>query len=128
MLFNPFQPSVAFHIETSNLFCFELSISRDQQSIKFFKKTSHIEFKKKQKRSGTSLSTSFFAWLLTKMFLLLYSVTWPNFIVWLPLLREILSNTFNVIASQVVKSSFEINLIFLIKRFLLHDQKVKTKD
>ena len=128
MLFNPFQPSVAFHIETSNLFCFELSISRDQQSIKFFKKTSHIEFKKKQKRSGTSLSTSFFAWLLTKMFLLLYSVTWTNFIVWLPLLREILSNTFNVIASQVVKSSFEINLIFLIKRFLLHDQKVKTKD
>ena len=49
MLFNPFQPSVAFHIETSNLFCFELSISRDQQSIKFFKKTSHIEFKKNKK-------------------------------------------------------------------------------
>ena len=128
MLFNPFQPSVAFHIETSNLFCFELSISRDQQSIKFFKKTSHIEFKKKQKRSGTSLSTSFFGWLLTKMFLLLYSITWPNFIVWLPLLREILGNMFNVIVSQVVKSSFEINLLFLIKRFLLHDQKVKKKD
>ena len=128
MLFNPFQPSVAFHIETSSLFCFELSISLDQLSIKFFKKTSHIEFKKKQKRSGTSLSTSFFAWLLTKMFLLLYSITWPNFIVWLPLLQDILGNIFNVIVSQVVKPSFEINIIFLIKRFLLHDQKIKTKD
>ena len=28
-----------------------------------------------------------------KIFLLLYSINWPNFIVWLPLLREILGNT-----------------------------------
>ena len=28
----------------------------------------------------------------TKMFLILYSVNWPNFIVWLPLLLEILGN------------------------------------
>ena len=28
----------------------------------------------------------------TKMFLMLYSINWPNFIVWLPLLLEILGN------------------------------------
>ena len=31
-----------------------------------------------------------------KIFLFLYSITWPNFIVWLPLLRETLSNMCNV--------------------------------
>ena len=29
---------------------------------------------------------------LTKMFLMLYSFNWPNFIAWLPLVFEILSN------------------------------------
>ena len=29
---------------------------------------------------------------LTKMFLMLYSINWPNIISWLPLLLEILSN------------------------------------
>ena len=28
----------------------------------------------------------------TKMFLMLYSINWPNFIAWLPLLLEILGN------------------------------------
>ena len=28
----------------------------------------------------------------TKMFFMLYSINWPNFIAWLPLLREILDN------------------------------------
>ena len=30
----------------------------------------------------------------TKMFLMLYSINWPNFIVWLPLLLEILGNMY----------------------------------
>ena len=30
----------------------------------------------------------------TKMFLKLYSINWPNFIVWLPLLLEILGNMY----------------------------------
>ena len=48
----------------------------------------------------------------------------------LPLLREILGNIHIVILCKpdcdVV--NFEINLIFLIKLFFLHDKKVKTKN
>ena len=49
---------------------------------------------------------------------------------WLPLLREILCNMYIVI---VCKSgcdviNFDINIIFLIKQFFLHDQKVKDKN
>ena len=55
-----------------------------------------------------------------KMFLILYSINWPNFIVWLPLLRDILGNICIAIVCfpdcDVI--SFEINLIFLIKPFL----------
>ena len=65
----------------------------------------------------------------TKMFLMLYSINWPNFIVWLPLLLEILSNMCIAIicypGCDVI--DFEINLIFLIEPFFLHDQKVMTK-
>ena len=43
-----------------------------------------------------------------KMFLMLYSINWPNFIVWLPLLLEILGN----ISNQAV---------------FIHTQKFKTK-
>ena len=59
---------------------------------------------------------------------MLYSINWPNFIVWLILLCELLGN----ICIEIVcypdcgVINFEINLIFLIKPFL-HDQKVKTK-
>ena len=63
-----------------------------------------------------------------KIFFLLYSI-WPNFIVWLPLIREILSNIFIVIVYEpgcdVI--NFEIDPIFLIKQFLLHEQKFRTK-
>ena len=64
-----------------------------------------------------------------KIFLLLYSINGPNFIVWLPLLRGILGNLHTVIVcwsgSDVI--NFETNVIFLIKLFFLHDQKVKIK-
>ena len=40
---------------------------------------------------GTVSPTHFVNDFLTKMFLL-YSINWPNFIAWLPLLLEILSN------------------------------------
>ena len=48
-------------------------------------------FFKKQKESWTSLPTSF-SDFWRKIFHLLYSTNWPNFIVWLPLLCEILGN------------------------------------
>ena len=64
-----------------------------------------------------------------KLFLLLYSINWPNSIVWLPLLREILGNMCIAVVSypgcDVIY--FEINFTFVIKLFFLQDQKGKTK-
>ena len=54
---------------------------------------------------------------------------WPNFIVWLLLLREILDNMCILIASYAGCDvrNFEINLMFLIKPFFQQKHKVKTK-
>ena len=56
----------------------------------------------------------------TEMFLVLYSVNWPNFIVWWPLRLEILVNICIAIVcypgSDVL--DFKINLIFLINPHL----------
>ena len=64
----------------------------------------------------------------TKMFLMLDSTNWPNFIAWLPLLLEILGNM--CIASVCYLGfdvmDFQINFVFLIEPFFLHDQKVMT--
>ena len=58
---------------------------------------------------------------LRKIFLMLYSINWPNFIVWLPLLLETFDNMcFAIIcfpSSDVI--SYETNLIFLIKPFFI---------
>ena len=64
-----------------------------------------------------------------KIFLLLHSINWPNLLVWLPLLGEILGNMCIVIVCWpgCAVINFEINLMFLIKPFFLHDPKVKTK-
>ena len=65
----------------------------------------------------------------TKMFLMLYAINWPNFIVWLLLLVEILGNMCITVVfypgCDVMDS--EINLIFLMELFFLHGQKVMTK-
>ena len=64
-----------------------------------------------------------------KIFLLLYSIDWPNFIVWLRLLCEILGNTCIAIVCKpgCEVMNFDVKLVFLIKLFFLHDQKVVTK-
>ena len=60
---------------------------------------------------------------------MLYSINSPNFIAWLPLLLEVLGDmritTVFYLSCDVM--DFEINLIFLIESFFLHDQKVMTK-
>ena len=88
-----------------------------------------LSFYKKRKRFGTSLFASFSAYFLKKILLLLYYINWPNFIVWLPLLCEILSNMCITIVCKpgCDAMNFEVNLILLIKPFSLHDQKVVTK-
>ena len=65
----------------------------------------------------------------TKIFLMLNSINWPNFIPWLPLLLRILGNICIAIVCYPGYDvmDFEINLIFLIEPFSLHDQKVMTK-
>ena len=55
----------------------------------------------------------------TKMFLMLYSINWPNFIAWLPLLLKMLCNMCTAIVCQpgCGVMDFEINLIFWSSRF-----------
>ena len=60
----------------------------------------------------------------TKMFLMLYSINWPNLIAWLPLLLEVLG-IMCLPCCDVM--DVKINLTFLIKPFFLHDQKIMIK-
>ena len=65
-----------------------------------------------------------------KIFLLLYSINWPSFRIWLFLIREILCNMSIALVCWLgcdVKI-FEINLSFLIKSFFLYDQKNYDKN
>ena len=90
----------------------------------------YIKFFKKQKRGlRLVLLPNCLPDFWRKIFLMLYSIRWPNFIVWLPLLRETLANICIIITCWPVCGvmNFEINLIFLIKPFFLHDQRIKTK-
>ena len=64
-----------------------------------------------------------------KIFLMLHSINWPNFIVSLPFLLEILCNMCVAIVCfpgcDVI--NFEINLIFLIKLFWCMTKKSRQK-
>ena len=55
---------------------------------------------------------------LRKIFLMLYYINWPNFVVWLPLLLEILGNMcIGIICCTACDDiNFKINHSFLIKR------------
>ena len=83
------------------------------------------QFRFFRKGSGYSFSTTFCAWFFKKMFFMLYSTNWPNFIVWLHLLFEISGNACIAIAcfSGCDVINFEINLIFLIKSFFYMTKK-----
>ena len=64
-----------------------------------------------------------------KIFLMLHSIYWPHFIVWLFLLFEILGiMCIEIICCRVCDViNFEITLSFLIKSFSYMIQKVRTK-
>ena len=63
---------------------------------------------KKKKRSGTSLLPHFLHNFWRNIFLLLYSINWPNFIVWLHLLcdRYWVTCALQLFVNQVVTSWF----------------------
>ena len=68
--------------------------------------------------------------IFEKKSLLLYCFTWPNFNTWLPLISSWDNGKYvhcNSLLTRL-RRNFEINLIFLIKSFSLHTQKVMTKD
>ena len=90
----------------------------------------HIKLLLKNKRGLELVSLPHFLYKFwRKIFLFLYSRHWPNFIVWLPLLCDIFGNTCITIICKpgCDVTNFEVKLIFLIKLFFLHDQKVETK-
>ena len=57
-----------------------------------------------------------------KMFLMLYSINWPNFIAWLPLLLEILDNMCIAIAHNNINVSILTATIKFIKDTERFDQ------
>ena len=80
---------------------------------------------KTTKRSLELASLSHFLHNFEK-FLLLDSITWPKFVLWLLLLREILGKECIVIAYEPSFGiiDFEINLTFLTKPFFLERKKL----
>ena len=90
----------------------------------------HIKFFQKTKTGLQLVSLSHFLhYLWRKTFFLLYSINWPIFIFWLSLLRQILGKMCIVIfylpGCDII--NFQINLIFLIKPFSMHDKNFKTE-
>ena len=79
--------------------------------------------------SGTTFSTTFCARFFKKLFAMLYYINWPNFIVWLPFLLEILDNICIVIICCPVCDAinFEINHSFLIKPIFYIKKKLGQK-
>ena len=71
------------------------------------------------KTFGNSFSTTFYASFWQKNISHVIPIDWPNFIVWLPLLHDILGNMCiaNVCFSDCDVINFEINVSFLIKWF-----------
>ena len=63
-----------------------------------------------------------------KTFFLLYSINWPDFIVWLLLLLELLGNIcIEIICFLVYLLNFEIIPSFLMKSFFYTTKKVSIK-
>ena len=92
--------------------------------------TDMLNFDFLEKDLGIVSSPHFVYDFSRKMLLMLYSINWPNLIVWLPLLLEILGNMYIVIVCFPGFDVFQIlklTLSFYSSRFL-HDRKViRTK-
>ena len=91
--------------------------------------TSHNIFFKYEKGSGSSLQVFVSKWFWRKPFFMLYSINSPNFIVWLPLRLEILSNMYIVIICVAFYHiiNFKTASDILTKTFFYMPKKVTTK-
>ena len=90
--------------------------------------TSFKAFLNSQKWSGTSILTRFLHDFWKKIFLALYSITWPNCIVLLPLLETLGNMCIVIICFPVYDAiNFKINLSFLSKPFFYITKTVRTK-
>ena len=78
-----------------------------------------------EKGLGLASPSHFVYQFSRKIFLMLHSVNWPNFIVWLPLTLEILDSICIVIiyCSVCGVIIFENNLSFLFKSFFFTTEK-----
>ena len=84
--------------------------SRDMLNFDFLETSSRI------------VSTPHFVYDFSrKMFLTLYSINWPNFIDWLPLLLEILGNTSNIILLEILG-----NMICVLELFIFQIVTLKS--
>ena len=81
------------------------------------------------KGSGTIFQMNFVYYISGKISVTLYFINLPNFIVWLPLLLEILDNMCIVLICFLAfdVKNVEINLNFVIKPFFYITKKVRTK-
>ena len=77
-------------------------------------------------RKGTSFLTTFCVWFFRKIFLMLYSIKWPNFIVRLSSLLEILDSICIVITCYQVCDviNFVTNFSFIVKSFFCMIKKI----
>ena len=116
LLFIPCQ--VESYLKVLKLNCWQLAL------------TSYNAFLKKQRGLELVSLPHFLHDFWRTIIILLYSINWPSFIVWLPLLREILSNMCIAIVCWPVCDviNFEINLIFLINPFSLIWPKIQDKN
>ena len=88
-----------------------------------------LNFNSSEKGLGLLSPLHFVRDFSSKTFLKLYSINWPNFIVWFSLLLEVPDNIYNVINYFPVFDAinFEIKLKFLIQSFPYTTKKVRTK-
>ena len=62
------------------------------------------------------------------MFLMLYSIDWPNFIAWLPLFLETLGSMYIAIVCYPGCEVINFEITFVSNQVVfLHDQKFKAK-
>ena len=113
--FTMFSPN--YHTIKTNCIILSDYWSRDKLNFDFLEKSLGI------------VSLTYFEYdFPTKMFLMLYSINWPNFIVWLSLLLAILGSVYcNCLLTRLGCQKFWNWLDLSNQVVFIHEQKVRTK-